>query len=55
MQAGCKKINNSRNFQNEAIDDALTYPLSYDDWKTLGFVQIKKKKTKRLSPYLETE
>lgn len=48
-------IYNNRNFQNEAIDNTITYPLSYDDWKTPGFIQIKKKKTKRLSPYLETE
>ena len=48
-------IYNNRNFQNEVIDNTITYPLSYDDWKTPGFIQIKKKKTKRLSPYLETE
>jgi hypothetical protein len=43
------------NLQNEFINNTITYPLAYDDWKTLGFIQIKKKKTKRLSPYLETE
>ena len=48
-------VYNNRNFQNEVIDNTITYPLSYDDWKTPGFIQIKKKKTKRLSPYLETE
>ena len=48
-------IYNNRNFQNEVIDNTITYPLAYDDWKTPGFIQIKKKKTKRLSPYLETE
>jgi hypothetical protein len=48
-------IYNNRHFQNEVIDNTITYPLAYDDWKTPGFIQIKKKKTKRLSPYLETE
>ena len=48
-------IYNNRNFQNEGIDNTITYPLAYDDWKTPGFIQIKKKKTKRLSPYSETE
>ena len=48
-------VYNNRKFQNEAIDNTITYPLSYDDWKTPGFIQIKKKKTKRLSPYLEAE
>ena len=48
-------IYNNRNFQNGVIDNTITYPLAYDDWKTPGFIQIKKKKTKRLSPYLETE
>jgi len=44
--------NNNKN--NETIDNA-GYPLSYDDWKTPAFIQIKKNKTKRSSPYLETE
>jgi integrase/recombinase XerD len=48
-------IYNNRHFQNEVIDNTITYPLAYDEWKTPGFIQIKKKKTKRLSPYLETE
>jgi len=30
-------------------------PLSVSDWKTPSFAIIKKKKTKRLSPYLESE
>jgi integrase/recombinase XerD len=46
---------NNRHFQNEVIDNTITYPLAYDEWKTTDFIQIKKKKTKRLSPYLETE
>ena len=48
-------IYNNRNFQNVAIGNTMTYPLSYEDWKTPGFIHIKKKKTKRISPYLETE
>ena len=47
---------NSKSSQNIAIDNIVTtYPLSYDDWETPAFIQIKKKKTKRASPYLETE
>ena len=30
-------------------------PLLPSDWETPEFIKIKKKKTKRLSPYLETE
>ena len=46
------KSNNSSH--NETIDN-ISYPFSYEDWETPGFIQIKKKKTKRSSPYLETE
>ena len=47
---------NNKSSQNIAIDNIVTtYPLSYEDWETPAFIQIKKKKTKRLSPYLETE
>ncbi len=28
---------------------------SYDSWTTLSFINIKMKRTKRLSPYLESE
>ena len=45
------KINNS---SHETIDN-ISYPFSYEDWETPAFIQIKKKKTKRSSPYLETE
>jgi hypothetical protein len=48
----------NNNYQNGGIDNNVitTYPLSsYEDWKTPSFIQIKKKKTKRTSPYLETE
>jgi integrase/recombinase XerD len=31
------------------------YPSSLYDWQTPSFIQIRKKKTKRTSPYLETE
>jgi integrase/recombinase XerD len=45
------KYKNKRSSQNET-----SYALSsYDDWETPAFIQIKKKKTKRSSPYLETE
>jgi hypothetical protein len=46
------KSNNSS--RNETIDN-ISYPFSYEDWETPDFIQIKKKKTKRSSPYLETE
>jgi hypothetical protein len=46
---------NKKSSQNETFDNSSTsYTLSlYDDWETPAFIQIKKKKTKRLSPYLE--
>jgi hypothetical protein len=45
-----------KNSKNIAIDNIVTtHLLSYDDWETPGFIQIKKKKTKRSSPYVETE
>jgi hypothetical protein len=47
------------NYQNGGIDNNVittAYPLSsYEDWQTPSFIQIKKKKIKRTSPYLETE
>lgn len=48
---------NKKSSPNETFDNSSTsYALSsYDDWETPAFIQIKKKKTKRLSPYLETE
>jgi integrase/recombinase XerD len=39
----------------KVINEKGEEPLSVSDWKTPAFVAIKKKKTKRLSPYLETE
>jgi hypothetical protein len=30
-------------------------PLQQSDWSTLPFANIKKKKSKRISPYLESE
>jgi hypothetical protein len=47
-------IHNIKNSQVQTIDN-IDYPLSCDDWETPAFVQIKKKTTKRTSPYLETE
>ena len=47
---------NKKSFENVAINNITTaYPLSCDSWQTPPFIQIKKKKTKRSSPYLETE
>jgi integrase/recombinase XerD len=38
------------------VNDSYYYcPSSYYDWQTPSFIQIRKKKTKRISPYLETE
>jgi integrase/recombinase XerD len=49
-------IYKNKSCHDETIDNITTYPLSsYDDWETPTFIQIKKKKTKRTSPYLETE
>jgi hypothetical protein len=49
-------IHENNNNGNNSQDEATSYPLSsYEDWKTPSFIQIKKKKTKRTSPYLETE
>jgi integrase/recombinase XerD len=40
----------------KSSENETSYALSsYDDWETPAFIQIKKKKTKRPSPYLETE
>ena len=47
--------NIDNNNKNDKTIDNAGYPLSYNDWKTPAFIQIKKKKTKRSSPYLETE
>jgi hypothetical protein len=39
-----------------AVNGSYNYCLSsYYDWQTPSFIQIRKKKTKRTSPYLETE
>ena len=39
------------------VHDEYSYhcPSTYYDWQTPAFIQIRKKKTKRTSPYLETE
>jgi integrase/recombinase XerD len=36
-------------------DDKRFEDIQFSDWETPHFVRIKKKKTKRISPYLETE
>lgn len=36
-------------------DDEKFYDTQFSDWQTPDFVRIKKKKTKRISPYLENE
>ena len=48
---------NSESFGSTAPDNSnyYHYPSSYYDWQTPSFIQIRKKKTKRTSPYLETE
>ena len=38
------------NYDDNRFDDA-----QFSDWQTPDFVRIKKKKTKRISPYLENE
>ena len=38
------------NYDDKRFDD-----VQFSDWKTPDFVRIKKKKTKRISPYLENE
>jgi integrase/recombinase XerD len=38
------------NYDDKRFDDA-----QFSDWQTPDFVRIKKKKTKRISPYLENE
>ena len=48
-------VHNNKKYENETSDSSNTCPLSYDDWRTPPFIQIKKKKTKRTSPYLEAE
>ncbi len=40
---------------NQKEGNDLGNNISISDWKTPLFIQIKKKKTKRVSPYLETE
>jgi integrase/recombinase XerD len=40
---------------NYRIDESQGYPSSWTDWYTPEFVNIKKKRTKRLSPYGEHE
>ena len=37
-------------YDDERFDD-----VQFSDWETLEFVRIKKKKSKRISPYLESE
>jgi hypothetical protein len=37
---------------NSSSDDV---PISMEDWKTASFLRIKEKRSKRISPYLETE
>jgi integrase/recombinase XerD len=50
-------VYNKKNSESIAInhEDRYYYPSSYHDWQTPSFIQIRKKKTKRTSPYLETE
>ena len=43
------------NENNRAIDDDDTHSKSIQDWVTPDFIQIKLKKTKRLSPYSQNE
>ncbi|MGE5683720.1 MAG: hypothetical protein ACM3ZS_01085 [Nitrososphaerota archaeon] len=38
------------NYDEKRFDD-----IQFSDWETPGFVSIKKKKSKRISPYLESE
>jgi hypothetical protein len=38
------------NYDDKSFDD-----VQFADWQTPDFVQIKKRKTKRISPYLESE
>jgi hypothetical protein len=47
-----KKNSESFSAVNESCYDC---PSSFYDWQTPSFIQIRKKKTKRSSPYLETE
>ena len=47
-----KKNSESFSAVNESCYDC---PSSFYDWQTPSFIQIRKKKTKRTSPYLETE
>ncbi len=42
-------------YNRKVVKDRGEEPLSVSDWKTPSFAAIKKKKTKRLSPYLESE
>jgi hypothetical protein len=46
---------NSESFSNTGINNTYHYTTPYYDWQTPSFIQIRKKKTKRTSPYLETE
>src|SRR5947208_8731081 len=50
-------VYNKKNSESVAIndEDRYYYLSSYHDWQTPSFIQIRKKKTKRTSPYLETE
>ena len=48
---------NPESFSNTEVNNTHYYfpSSSYYDWQTPSFIQIRKKKTKRTSPYLETE
>jgi integrase/recombinase XerD len=50
-------VYNKKNSENFSSTDEYSYhcPSTYYDWQTPSFIQIRKKKTKRTSPYLETE
>jgi hypothetical protein len=45
----------SESFSNTGINNTYHYTTPYYHWQTPSFIQIRKKKTKRTSPYLETE
>jgi integrase/recombinase XerD len=46
---------NSESSNADVNNTHYHYTTSYYDWQTPSFIQIRKKKTKRTSPYLETE
>jgi integrase/recombinase XerD len=46
---------NEYNKENSISDVNDSSTSSYYDWQTPSFIQIRKKRTKRTSPYLETE